>query len=85
MKQLPEAYLARMQAQLGGESFAAYLRAMGESSRRALRANPLKTSAEAFAAEADGVGAGQLPREVLAEGARAVRWLGIGGARHGLP
>lgn len=53
MRQLPEAYLARMQAQLGGESFAAYLRAMEEPSRRALRANPLKTSAEAFAAEAD--------------------------------
>ena len=53
MKQLPEAYLARMQAQLDGESFAAYLRAMEEPSRRALRSNPLKTSAEAFAAEAD--------------------------------
>ena len=53
MKQLPEAYLARMQAQLGEESFAAYLRAMEEPSRRALRVNTLKTSAEAFAAAAD--------------------------------
>jgi len=53
MKQLPEAYLTRMRSQLGGESFAAYLRAMEEPSRRALRSNPLKTSAETFAAEAD--------------------------------
>lgn len=53
MKQLPEAYLARMKAQLGEESFAGYLRAMEESPRRALRVNPLKLSAEAFAAGAD--------------------------------
>lgn len=53
MKQLPEAYLARMQSQLGEEFFAAYLRAMEQPSRRALRVNPLKTSPEAFAAAAD--------------------------------
>ena len=53
MKQLPEAYLARMQAQLGEASFAAYLRAMEQPSRRALRSNPLKTNAEEFAVAAD--------------------------------
>ena len=53
MKQLPEAYLARMQSQLGEESFAAYLRAMEEPSRRALRVNTLKTSVEDFCAQVD--------------------------------
>ncbi|MCE5188010.1 MAG: RsmB/NOP family class I SAM-dependent RNA methyltransferase [Eubacteriales bacterium] len=53
MPNLPEIFLARMKAQLGEESFAAYLRAMDESPRRALRVNLLKTSAEAFAAQAD--------------------------------
>lgn len=53
MRQLPEAFLARMRSQLGEESFAAYLRAMEAPSRRALRVNTLKTDAGAFAAEAD--------------------------------
>ena len=53
MKQLPEAFLARMRSQLGEESFVAYLRAMDDSPRRALRVNTLKTSVEAFCAQAD--------------------------------
>ena len=50
---LPEAYVTRMRAQLGEDSFAAYLRAMDDSPRRALRVNTLKTSAEVFCAQAD--------------------------------
>ncbi len=53
MPNLPEAYLARMKAQLGEESFAAYLDAMEQSPRRALRVNTLKTSVEDFCAQAD--------------------------------
>jgi len=53
MPNLPEAYVTRMRAQLGEESFAAYLRAMDDSPRRALRVNTLKTSAEDFCAQAD--------------------------------
>ena len=39
MPNLPEAYLARMRAQLGESEFAAYLRAMEEKPMRALRVN----------------------------------------------
>ena len=53
MANLPEAYLARMKAQLGEEDFAAYLRAMDEHPRRALRVNPLKTAPETFAQMSD--------------------------------
>lgn len=45
--QLPAAYLNRMQTQLGGD-FAAYLRAMEQPPRRALRVNTLKISPAAF-------------------------------------
>ena len=53
IQNLPEAYLARMKAQLDEESFAAYLRAMDDSPRRTLRVNTLKTSVEAFCAQVD--------------------------------
>ena len=45
---LPEAFLNRMKTQLGGD-FAAYLRAMEEPPRRALRVNTLKIQPDAFA------------------------------------
>lgn len=53
MPNLPEAYLARMQAQLGETEFAAYRSAMEEKPKRALRVNRLKISAEDFCAQAD--------------------------------
>jgi len=53
MHKLPEAYLARMRIQLGEEEYNAYLRAMEEQPKRALRVNLLKTTAEAFCANAD--------------------------------
>ncbi|NCB06131.1 MAG: RsmB/NOP family class I SAM-dependent RNA methyltransferase, partial [Clostridia bacterium] len=53
MPKLPEAYRARMRAQLGEDEFQAYLRAMEEPSRRALRVNTLKTTMERFLAYAD--------------------------------
>ncbi|MDD4311675.1 MAG: RsmB/NOP family class I SAM-dependent RNA methyltransferase [Eubacteriales bacterium] len=53
MPKLPEAYRARMRAQLGEEEFQAYLRAMEEPSRRALRVNTLKTTIERFLANVD--------------------------------
>ena len=53
MPYLPEAYLTRMRAQLGESEFAAYLAAMEESPKRALRVNLLKTTAEDFCAQAD--------------------------------
>ena len=53
MPNLPEAYLIRMRAQLGEAQFAAYLDAMGESPRRALRVNTLKITPDAFRALAD--------------------------------
>ncbi len=53
MPNLPEAYLARMRAQLGETDYAAYLRAMGEPPRRALRVNTLKITPDAFRALAD--------------------------------
>lgn len=46
---LPQAYLDRMRSQLGAEGFAAYLSAMERPSRRALRVNTLKTTADALA------------------------------------
>ena len=53
MHKLPEAYLARMRTQLGEEEYNAYLRAMEEQPKRALRVNLLKTTALAFCANAD--------------------------------
>ena len=53
MHKLPEAYLARMRMQLGEEEYNAYLRAMEEQPKRALRVNLLKTTVEAFCANAD--------------------------------
>ena len=53
MPNLPKTYLARMRAQLGEIQFAAYLRAMEEKPKRALRVNRLKIAPEAFAALAD--------------------------------
>ena len=53
MPKLPEAYVTRMRAQLGEAEFSAYLRAMEESSRRALRVNTLKTTIQSFTADAD--------------------------------
>ena len=53
MPNLPEAYITRMRAQLGESEFAAYLAAMEEKPKRALRANLLKTTAEVFSAQAD--------------------------------
>ncbi|MEZ4508598.1 MAG: RsmB/NOP family class I SAM-dependent RNA methyltransferase [Eubacteriales bacterium] len=53
MPNLPEAYLARMRAQLGEADYAAYIRAMGEPPRRALRVNTLKITPDAFRALAD--------------------------------
>lgn len=53
MPNLPEAYLTRMRAQLGEAEFAAYLRAMDERPRRALRVNTLKIAPEDFLALAD--------------------------------
>ncbi len=53
MPNLPEAYLARMKTQLGESEFAAYLTAMQETPKRALRVNSIKTTPEAFAALAD--------------------------------
>ena len=53
MANLPEAYLARMKAQLGEADLAAYLRAMDEHPRRALRVNLLKTAPEPFVNMAD--------------------------------
>ena len=53
MQKLPEAYLARMRTQLGEEEYNAYLRAMEEQPKRALRVNLLKTTALAFCANAD--------------------------------
>ena len=42
-----------MRAQLGESEFAAYLAAMEEKPRRALRVNLLKTTAEVFSTQAD--------------------------------
>jgi len=53
MPKLPDAYLARMRKMLGEAEFTAYLRAMDERPRRALRVNTLKTTPEAFLAQAD--------------------------------
>ena len=53
MPNLPEAYITRMRAQLGESEFAAYLAAMEEKPRRAMRVNLLKTTAEDFSAQAD--------------------------------
>jgi len=53
MPKLPEAYSDRMRAQLGEAEFAAYLRAMEEPPKRALRVNTLKTTPEAFSAQTD--------------------------------
>lgn len=53
MANLPEAYRARMKAQLGEAGFAAYLGAMDEHPRRALRVNTLKISPGTFAAMAN--------------------------------
>ncbi len=53
MPNLPEAYLVRMRAQLGTRGFAGYLAAMEAPPRRALRVNPLKTTAADFLALAD--------------------------------
>ena len=53
MANLPEEFLARMRAQLGEEQFAAYLGAMDERPRRALRVNTLKLSPETFVNMAD--------------------------------
>ena len=53
MANLPEAFLARMKAQLGEDEFAAYLRAMDEHPRRALRVNTLKLTPETFVNMAD--------------------------------
>ncbi len=53
MANLPEEFLAQMRAQLGEEQFAAYLRAMDEHPRRALRVNMLKLSPETFVNMAD--------------------------------
>ena len=53
MPNLPEVFLTRMRAQLGESEFAAYLAAMEEKPRRALRVNLLKTTAEVFSAQAD--------------------------------
>jgi len=64
MRNLPTAYLARMKTQLGESGFAAYLRAMEENVRRALRVNTLKTDVEAFCREAD---FSLAPTEILPE------------------
>lgn len=53
MRRLPEAYLARMRGQLGGDGLNNYLAAMECAPKRALRVNTLKTSAEEFRALAD--------------------------------
>ena len=53
MPKLPEAYETRMRAQLSEAEFLAYLRAMEEQPKRALRVNLLKTTAEAYCACAD--------------------------------
>lgn len=53
MPHLPEAYLARLKAQLGETEFARYLGAMIEQPKRALRVNALKAAPETFAALAD--------------------------------
>jgi len=53
MANLPEAFLCRMRAQLDDAEYTAYLRAMDEPSRRALRVNTLKTTSEDFIAHAD--------------------------------
>ncbi len=53
MPNLPEAFLARMRAQLGEAGFAAYLAAMEEKPKRALRVNLLKTSTIDFCAQAN--------------------------------
>ena len=53
MANLSEEFLARMKAQLGEDDFAAYLRAMDERPRRALRVNTLKITPEAFVSMAD--------------------------------
>ncbi len=63
MRRLPQAYLERMETQLGEGGLAAYLRAMEDEPRRALRVNTLKISAGAFRKAADFslVPAGALP------------------------
>ena len=53
MPNLPEAFLSRMREQLGEAEFAAYLAAMEEKPKRALRVNLLKTTAEVFLSQAD--------------------------------
>ena len=53
MANLPEEFLMRMKAQLGEDDFAAYLRAMDERPRRALRVNTLKITPETFVGMAD--------------------------------
>lgn len=53
MRQLPEAYLERMKAQLGEDGFAAYRSAMERPARRALRTNPLKIGVDEFRALTD--------------------------------
>ena len=52
MPTLPEAYLARMKAQLGEEEFARYLGAMEEKPNRALRVNTFRIEPAAFTAMA---------------------------------
>ena len=64
MPNLPEAFLSRMRAQLGEAEFAAYLSAMQEQPKRALRVNQIKTTAEAFSAQAD---FSLTPTEILPE------------------
>jgi len=61
--QLPEAFLLRMQTQLGKEEYAAYLAAMDEQRPRALRVNTLKIGIDAFLslAEADLTPCGIIP------------------------
>ncbi len=51
-RRLPNEFLARMRTQLGG-GYAAYLRAMHDVPRRALRVNTLKIAPEAFERLAD--------------------------------
>lgn len=53
MPNLPEAFLQRMRSLLGESEFAAYLAAMKDKPRRALRVNLLKTAADYFSAQAD--------------------------------
>lgn len=53
MPSLPEMFLERMRAHLGEEAFAAYMLAMQEKPKRALRVNLLKTTTEDFCAQAD--------------------------------